>query len=230
MVVTPNDPKLSDWRAAGVGQGEEAMNNDERDNATEQPVRWSAWLGGILIERIKVKTNDLVRVLKLCVSSCGVKSANKIRLVIVTKFACVYLLILSPQMLQAQSPVGRVEMANSLNSIPNLRFGFGVELKDPLSRNFGNLFPDERAEGVKRSLLAVLAADIERDTTSDKRPSYGEQILEVVAHLCLGFLIFVPAIMMIVMLPPNDPSSATRRTGRNDCNRDAPAGFAAAHG
>ena len=29
---------------------------------------------------------------------------------------------------------------------------------------------------------------------------------------------------------PNDPSSATRRTGRNDCNRDAPAGFAAAHG
>jgi hypothetical protein len=29
---------------------------------------------------------------------------------------------------------------------------------------------------------------------------------------------------------PNDPSSATRRAGRNDCNRDAPAGFAAAHG
>ena len=31
-------------------------------------------------------------------------------------------------------------------------------------------------------------------------------------------------------LSPNDPSSATRRTGRDDCNRDAPAGFAAAHG
>lgn len=29
---------------------------------------------------------------------------------------------------------------------------------------------------------------------------------------------------------PNDPSSATRRTGRTDCNRDAHAGFAAAHG
>jgi len=28
----------------------------------------------------------------------------------------------------------------------------------------------------------------------------------------------------------NDPNSATRRTGRNDCNRDAHAGFAAAHG
>lgn len=28
----------------------------------------------------------------------------------------------------------------------------------------------------------------------------------------------------------NDPSSATRRTGGNDCNHDAPAGFAAAHG
>jgi hypothetical protein len=30
--------------------------------------------------------------------------------------------------------------------------------------------------------------------------------------------------------PPNDPSSATRHAGRNDCNRDAPAGFAAADG
>ena len=29
---------------------------------------------------------------------------------------------------------------------------------------------------------------------------------------------------------PNDPSSATRPTGRVDCNRDAHAGFAAAHG
>jgi hypothetical protein len=34
----------------------------------------------------------------------------------------------------------------------------------------------------------------------------------------------------MALFPPNDPSSATRRTGRNDCNRDAPAGFAAAHG
>ena len=31
-------------------------------------------------------------------------------------------------------------------------------------------------------------------------------------------------------LVPNDPSSATRHTGRHDCNRDAHAGFAAAHG
>ena len=29
---------------------------------------------------------------------------------------------------------------------------------------------------------------------------------------------------------PNDPSSATRPTGRVDCNLDAQAGFAAAHG
>ena len=29
---------------------------------------------------------------------------------------------------------------------------------------------------------------------------------------------------------PNDPSSATRPAGRHDCNRDAHAGFAAAHG
>ena len=31
-------------------------------------------------------------------------------------------------------------------------------------------------------------------------------------------------------VPPNDPSSATRPAGRTDCNRDAHAGFAAAHG
>jgi hypothetical protein len=31
-------------------------------------------------------------------------------------------------------------------------------------------------------------------------------------------------------VPPNDPSSATRPAGRHDCNRDAMAGFAAAHG
>src|SRR5437667_259212 len=30
--------------------------------------------------------------------------------------------------------------------------------------------------------------------------------------------------------PPNDPSSATRPTGRLNCNLDAMAGFAAAHG
>ena len=30
--------------------------------------------------------------------------------------------------------------------------------------------------------------------------------------------------------PPNDPSSATRPAGRVDCNNDAMAGFAAAHG
>ena len=28
---------------------------------------------------------------------------------------------------------------------------------------------------------------------------------------------------------PNDPSSATRRTRHNDCNHEAPAGFAAVH-
>ena len=30
--------------------------------------------------------------------------------------------------------------------------------------------------------------------------------------------------------PPNDPSSATRPTRASDCNREAMAGFAAAHG
>ena len=32
------------------------------------------------------------------------------------------------------------------------------------------------------------------------------------------------------VVPPNDPSSATRPTRAFDCNRDAMAGFAAAHG
>jgi len=33
-----------------------------------------------------------------------------------------------------------------------------------------------------------------------------------------------------VIAPPNDPSSATRPMRRHDCNSDAMAGFAAAHG
>ena len=38
----------------------------------------------------------------------------------------------------------------------------------------------------------------------------------------------VRSVFMVV--PPNDKSSATRRTGRDHGHRDTPAGFAAAHG
>ena len=38
------------------------------------------------------------------------------------------------------------------------------------------------------------------------------------------------SISCVASMMPNDPSSATRRTGRVDCNHDAPAGFAAADG
>ena len=41
-------------------------------------------------------------------------------------------------------------------------------------------------------------------------------------------LVIYSSVGFIVL--PNDPSSATRRKGRNDGNRDALAGFAAAHG
>jgi len=45
------------------------------------------------------------------------------------------------------------------------------------------------------------------------------------------FLSFVPPVSVDMHAAmTNDKSSATRRTGRNDGNRDAPAGFAAAHG
>jgi hypothetical protein len=35
---------------------------------------------------------------------------------------------------------------------------------------------------------------------------------------------------MVRVMSPNEPSSATRPTRRFDCNSDAMAGFAAAHG
>jgi hypothetical protein len=38
------------------------------------------------------------------------------------------------------------------------------------------------------------------------------------------------ALFVIRVERPNDPSSATRRTGRTDCNRDAPAGLDAMKG
>ena len=39
-----------------------------------------------------------------------------------------------------------------------------------------------------------------------------------------------PARFGVSVVPPNDPSSATRPTRASDCNLDAMAGFAAAHG
>ena len=49
-----------------------------------------------------------------------------------------------------------------------------------------------------------------------------------------GTALWFLAIPLMVRVPcawwPNDPSSATRPAGRGDCNSDAMAGFAAAHG
>ena len=42
--------------------------------------------------------------------------------------------------------------------------------------------------------------------------------------------IFEATYEAVDVVPPNDPSSATRPTRACDCNRDAMAGFAAAHG
>jgi len=49
----------------------------------------------------------------------------------------------------------------------------------------------------------------------------------VLTHGCEGL---TPEIASDVIRRLNDPSSATRPTGRHDCNSDAMAGFAAAHG
>jgi hypothetical protein len=60
------------------------------------------------------------------------------------------------------------------------------------------------------------------------------QGLEAKRNILLGdfnaALDFDDGFPSVGILQANDLSSATRRTGRNDCNRDAPAGFAAAHG
>jgi hypothetical protein len=46
----------------------------------------------------------------------------------------------------------------------------------------------------------------------------------------MNFFMFFGLVFVICAKRPNDPSSATRPAGRNDCNLDAMAGFAAAHG
>ena len=48
--------------------------------------------------------------------------------------------------------------------------------------------------------------------------------------LCLGAWMLWLYKNRINSKPPNDPSSATRRTGREDCQPRRHAGFAAAHG
>jgi len=61
-----------------------------------------------------------------------------------------------------------------------------------------------------------------------------EPTLAAFVFFGLYYVLFPPSLdsdcEVFHILISNDPSSATRRTGRNDCNRDAPAGFAAAHG
>jgi hypothetical protein len=57
-------------------------------------------------------------------------------------------------------------------------------------------------------------------------PSLGEWPPQ---RIGLGLVDFACGVMLGVLMA-NDPSSATRPTGRYDCNRDAQAGFAAAHG
>ena len=52
----------------------------------------------------------------------------------------------------------------------------------------------------------------------------------VITAVYLAFMLPFVDDERVKVVTPNDSSSATRRMGRNDCNRDAPAGFAAAHG
>jgi len=52
--------------------------------------------------------------------------------------------------------------------------------------------------------------------------------LNAMSHFVLSVLFAV--FFTEESVTPNDPSSATRRTGRNDCNRDAPAGLDAMKG
>lgn len=70
----------------------------------------------------------------------------------------------------------------------------------------------------------------------DEKAKMGIAYIEKLQAALRGFLgdgeieLEIKAAREVLASGLNDPSSATRRTGRNDCNRDAPAGFAAAHG
>ena len=54
-------------------------------------------------------------------------------------------------------------------------------------------------------------------------------IFRHVAFICV-FIAFIVLFVLTCVMPPNDPSSATRPARACDCNRDAMAGFAAAPG
>src|SRR5688572_3225330 len=65
------------------------------------------------------------------------------------------------------------------------------------------------------------------DTRATKNPCVFASRAVAACHLAVSS--GVRGIHIRVVLA-NDPSSATRPTGRDDCNRGAMAGFAAAHG
>ena len=74
--------------------------------------------------------------------------------------------------------------------------------------------------------VLLIAADSGQTATKRKPP-------EMATRSALAALLGMKASGVMVgcaSVPPNDPSSATRPTRAHDCNREAMAGFAAAHG
>ena len=52
----------------------------------------------------------------------------------------------------------------------------------------------------------------------------------IASFFCFGVKCNLDMVFILNLQCGNDKSSATRRTGRNNCNRDAPAGFAVRRG
>ncbi len=70
----------------------------------------------------------------------------------------------------------------------------------------------------------------DNEPTHNSRANMRKKWYDVFTHIIAGACGSLTVIIGQRLLTPNDQSSATRRTGRNDCNHDAPAGFAAAYG
>ena len=141
----------------------------------------------------------------------------------------------------AASPPSRVienvghRIANSRHAVfilsqsPDVRAGF------QLHRNLSDGASEYAAARIR---LAVHGQAIDPDSTKkrgdnapDPRKNYRPMWIVIYVASVLGaFLMGWEAYNLWRALRSNDPSSATRPTGRLDCNSDAMAGFAAAHG
>jgi hypothetical protein len=109
---------------------------------------------------------------------------------------------------------------------------------NPVERGWhgANVVTELASANVRLAALGQPVIQVAEEVSSDKPAKSSQNIRGPLFHIMLGVVAALFGYPLGWLhaswraMQANDPSSATRPAGRVDCNRDAMAGFAAAHG